>query len=388
MTRDAKQRVPRIKGSIFKFKGSNNWWIKYYVNGERVLESSGSDDIAVAQKLLAQRNAELLTDTWNDPKKRKITVADLYHALETDYRINAPTVAIGADKATRAERRWKARLEKHFGHIRARALTTDTLNKYVVWAQGEGLTNATINRDMAALRRAFYLAQEAGKIERVPKFPHLTEANPRSGFVEEAQFRKLISNAKELWLRALVTTAYTFGWRKSELLNLRCKQVSLTERTITLNPGETKNDEGRWVPLEEDLFVLLHALLIGKKGTDFVFTRNDGSRVRDYRDDWTALCKAADLPDLLFHDLRRSGVRNMIRRGVQQKIAMLISGHKTPSVFQRYNIIDETDIRLAVQKIAAGAKVEQAKIGQSVGRVAFENGATTLQIPAPKILPD
>ena len=66
--------------------------------------------------------------------------------------------------------------------------------------------------------------------------------------------------------------------------------------------------------------MLLHALVTGKKGDDLVFTRNDGSPVRDFRDAWAALAKAAGSPGLLFHDLRRSAVRNMIRRGVSQKV--------------------------------------------------------------------
>jgi len=94
------------------------------------------------------------------------------------------------------------------------------------------------------------------------------------------------------------------------------------------------------------------------------------------------------MPNLLFHDLRRSAVRNMIRRGVSQKVAMQISGHETPSVFQRYDIVDETDLRIAVEKIAAGAKIEQANFGHSLGIVEPKTSAAVLQIPAPKILPD
>lgn len=401
------KRSRRGTGSIFRFKGRDVWWIKYHRDGKPIRETSGSCKVKDAEKLLAKRLAEIQNNTYIDPKEQKVTVADLYGALETNYRIMARTPEIGADKATRAERRWKARLEKHFGHIRVRKLTTDDLNKYVVWAQGEGLTNATINRDMAALRRAFYLAQEARKIESVPKFPHLTEANARTGFVEEAEFQKLIANAKELWVRAMVTTAYTFGFRKGELLKLRVEQISLTDRTIRLNPGETKSGKGRVVPLDQDLFVLLQALVIGRKGNELVFTRSDGSPVIEIRKAWYALCQKANLghfeknsegkpqwKGLLFHDLRRSAVRNMIRRGVSQKVAMQISGHETPSIFQRYDIIDETDLRLAVEKIAAGAKAEHAnfgqqpKFGQHLGSMEPEASAAPLDIPPLKRLPD
>jgi len=134
--------------------------------------------------------------------------------------------------------------------------------------------------------------------------------------------------------------------------------VSLSDRAINLNPGETKNNEGRVAPFLDDVGAFLAVLIAGKKDIDYVFTREDGTRVRDFRDDWRAICHAAGFDDLIFHDLRRCAVRNMIRRGIPQKVAMRISGHKTPSVFERYNIVDETDLRIAVEKIAAGAKAE------------------------------
>src|SRR5262249_54741060 len=88
----------------------------------------------------------------------------------------------------------------------------------------------------------------------------------------------------------------------------------------------------------------------------YLFTRGNGSPVRDLRGTWDALVKEAGLPGLLLHDFRRSAVRNMIRRGVPQKTAREISGHKTDAIFNRYNIVSEADIQDAARKIEAGAK--------------------------------
>ena len=74
-----------------------------------------------------------------------------------------------------------------------------------------------------------------------------------------------------------------------------------------------------------------------------------GHRIVDFRDAWAEACEAAKIPGLLFHDLRRSAVRNMMKSGkVDQAVAMMISGHKTEAVFRRYRIVDEDDIERAL----------------------------------------
>jgi len=428
MTKQPRQKRPRGTGCIFTYKNSDTQYIKFPLgDGTSKIECTYSKSERDAQKLLNKRIGQVANDTYVDAQARKITVADLYRDFEADLRNNDRT-----DGLLRAQRLWEARLEKHFGHIRARNLTTTMLDAYVAWARNdpdepghdpdrESLTNATINRDMSALRRAFYLGLEKDKIAKVPKFPHLEESKPRKGFVREAAFRHLVSFAKSLWFRTLVTLAYTYGFRKGELLELRCEQVSLGDRAINLNPGETKNDDGRIAPFLDNVGALLQVLIAGKKDSDHVFTRGDGTPVRDFRDDWYALCRAAGLGEifcpscidseenhtialdaegrcprcskrakdpkyvgLLFHDLRRCAVRNMVRRGIPQKTAMTISGHKTPSVFERYNIVDETDLRIAVEKIEAGAKVELAEFGKSLVRQEPETRESQAENPTPK----
>jgi integrase len=214
------------------------------------------------------------------------------------------------------------------------------------------------------LRRAFSLGFDAEpqKVSRVPKFHRFIvseKGNERRGFVEEAEYRKLADGAiGQLWLRALLTLGYTYGFRKGELLEMRCSQVDLLNNTVSLYSGETKNDEGRTVVLTEACRILVMELRRGKQPRDYLFTRESGEPVRDFRGAWDVLVKAAKLSGLLFHDLRRSAVRNMIRRGVPQKTAQKISGHKTDAVFNRYNIISEGDIRDAARKIEEGAKAQ------------------------------
>jgi integrase len=135
------------------------------------------------------------------------------------------------------------------------------------------------------------------------------------------------------------------------MIGIRWSQVDFDSGLIALDPDETKNREGRQVPiLEGDMEDLL---LEAKKARDdawpnseWVFNRQ-GKQVKDIRGSWRLACIATGVPELNFHDLRRTAVRNMRRAGVPQVIRMKISGHKTDSMERRYNIVDEDDINIA-----------------------------------------
>jgi integrase len=179
----------------------------------------------------------------------------------------------------------------------------------------------------------------------------------------------------------MMATAYRFGFRKSELLNLRVGQIDLLQRTIRLNAGETKSGNGRVVKLTGDVYVLLQACIAGKESTDYVFTRPDGKPILDFRERWSHLTASAGCAGLLFHDLRRSAVRGMVRAGIPEVVCMKISGHKTRSVFDRYNVVTENDLADAALKIEAGNQV-WAEFGHSLAELqrSKESGlASTLE---------
>ncbi len=195
------------------------------------------------------------------------------------------------------------------------------------------------------------------------KFPRLKENAPRKGFVDDTAYGKLMGKAKELWLRGLLATAYTFGFRSSELIELRVEQINLADRSMGLDPGDTKNDDARTIRMTQEVYNFLAACKSGKKKGDYVFTRS-GEPVKDFRGAWWALCAKAGLgkfvkaeddklrwEGLLFHDLRRSAVRNMVRAGIPEVVSMRISRHKSRSVFDRYNIVSESDLVDAASKL-------------------------------------
>jgi len=107
------------------------------------------------------------------------------------------------------------------------------------------------------------------------------------------------------------------------------------------------------VPLTGELRVLLeHRRALRRLDSLLVFHRGDGTALGDFRKIWSARCTAAKVPGLLFHDLRRSAVRNMVRAGVPERVAMALSGHRTRAVFDRYNIVSEHDLRGATARTA------------------------------------
>src|SRR5262249_51607434 len=153
--------------------------------------------------------------------------------------------------------RWENHLMPFFGHVRASRLSTDDINRYVESRQVEKANNATINRELALLKRAFNFGTECTpkKVSTVPVFPKkLKENHPRQGFVDDEEYRRLSDLCPELWLRAIIAVAYTFGFREAELTHLRVRQVDLRERTIRLGSSTTKNGDGRIVKMTEEVY--------------------------------------------------------------------------------------------------------------------------------------
>ena len=353
---EKKSRRPNGTGSIYQ-RGLT-WWVKYSCNGKIYRQSSESGTKWKAERLLKAKLGELATQTFVEPKFDKTLVSELAEDMLRDYQVN------GKRSIADAKIRWTKHLEPVFGHMRAANVATDQVNKYIEQRQTEGAANATINRELAALKRMFSLGMQCTKVVRRPHFPHLKENNTRKGFLEDAQFDALRAECSKvgLWLRAMLEVGGTFAWRKSELENLRVNQVDLIAGTVRLEPGETKNDEGRTAIMPSTVRLLLEPCIVGKKPEDLVFTREDGSRIQDFRKTWNTACSAAKVPGLLFHDLRRTGVRNMIRAGIPERVAMTISGHKTRSILDRYNIVSTQDLKVAARRMEEAAIVATQEV--------------------------
>jgi integrase len=381
---------PRGSGSIYQ-NGSAVWWIKFYVRGIARRESSHSPDRKAAERLLKRRLAEVETKTYI--ARTNVKVDELIADLFAEYRQQ------GRKSIKTAEWRWKKHLEPFFRKLPADDLNTDLVQRYCAKREAEKASGGSINRELAFLKRAFHLGMRRTppKVRSCPVIPMYKESAPRTGFLEDAQYTPLAMECSKvgLWLRALLTTAYSFAFRKGELLSMRVKQIDLGTGTIRLEAGTTKNGEGRVIVMTREVATLLTACIIGKQPDDFVFTRPDkkrkdgtlvkGKPVNGFRKIWDRVCTSAGVPDLLFHDLRRSGVRNLRRLGVQESVAMRISGHKTRAIFERYNIVDGADLadaasRLDTKQNAASVELTQG-FGHDLGTIAANCTKTAAVAP-------
>ena len=216
-----------------------------------------------------------------------------------------------------------------------------------------GKANATINRDLSALKRMLKLGIQQGRVDRAPYIEMLKENNVREGFFKHGEFLKL-RNALPFYLRDFVTFAYKTGMRKGEISRLKWDQINLDDGYVRLGAKDTKNNKGRMVYFDDELREMFNGLWDARKESGkilpYVFLDRTGkNRIKKFDKAWKNACRKSGIGVRLFHDFRRTAVRNMVRAGIPEKVAMMISGHKTHSVFERYNIVDEDDLKLAAQ---------------------------------------
>lgn len=366
-----RRRRPRL-GSIYRRRKKlpdgrvaelPTWWIKYSNDGQPIRESTGTKHFKAAESFLKNRIKEIEAGIYSGPQADRIRIEELLEDLLINYQVNGRAYKDFAEPIVRLH------LRPCFGSMRARKLTTPDVERFIRKRKKEGAANATINRETAILKRAFNLAykQDPPKVMRVPHIPSLSENNVRKGFLEHSEF-VVLRRALPEEIRPLITFAFYTGCRRGEILSLKWSQIDLARRIVRLDPGTTKNDEPRLAPLPPELYEVLamQKSIRDEKYTacPWVFFRK-GDRIRDFRGAWDSACNTIGLvseagkPARIFHDLRRTGVRNLRRAGVSEEVAMKISGHKTQSVFHRYNITSEKDIQEAGRLL--GRYIEEMK---------------------------
>jgi integrase len=322
-----------------------DWWIGYHHNGKLIRENSRSTKEADAKRLLKRRITEIGIGKFVGPDADKLMFADLAQMLLDDYKVNGqvihPLEAV------------LKRLHSEFGNYRAVNITTDRVNAYKAKQLDNGYATATVALDLRALKRAFNLAVEAGRLATRPVIKVPEVDNARTGFLDHAEFTRLCA-ALPSDLQDPASFLYLSGWRVGEMRSLEWQDVDLNGHVIRLRAENSKNGQGRTLPLVGELLAIIERAEARRLlHSPFVFHRDSGRPVALFRKSWATACTKAGLGKVHVHDLRRCTARNLLRSGISEPVAMRLTGHKTPSIFRRYAITTESDLAEAAQKLQA-----------------------------------
>ena len=290
MTASNVNERPRLKGFGYLYKRGDLWWIRYSVRGKDFRESSGSEHERDAMKLLKRRWKEVGKGRFIGPSEERVLMDSLFDTLEVNYQNNQR-------RSLRTLKGHLRHLRAAFGDHRAIDVTEESIERYkatrlqeTTQRGGRPIKRATVNRELAALRRAFRLAVKQKRLLAAPVIELLEENNVRQGFVEPGDFEALVGNLPE-HLQDFARFAYVTGWRKGELESLTWADVNREAQIILLRSEHSKNKEPRLLPLPGELAEIIErrwqARVIqnpdGSTGlAEFVFHCGDGQPIRDF----------------------------------------------------------------------------------------------------------
>lgn len=345
--------------------------------GNRQFETVECETAEEAHGIRLARLNDIAKGIAVSSKPNTITFEELAADVVNDY------LAKGNSSWKDIEGRFRLHLNPFFGKKRAAKITTADFTAYIVHRKTEGAKVGTICRELEAARHAFYLGLDSKppKVLVKPKIPMPKENNVRKGYFELEQLEAICRHLPA-HLIPVARFGYITGWRHQEVMT-RCWR-HVTNAGISLDPGETKNDEGRTFPMVAPLKTLLDSLR--PEGAVFpnarIFTR-DGKDIVRFDKAWATACRKAGLPiryvqkrrmidkddrskgkevvtykrgpkkgqpilvmraAVYFHDFRRTAYRNLVWAGIPEKQARLAVGWLDPKTAERYNVPAKSDM--------------------------------------------
>ena len=354
---------------LFRRPGSSVYQLAFYVPGQvaPIRVSTKTTDPDVAERIRAAKEAELGAaalgyTTVALPAQATLTVGACLDLIEADY--------VMTGRRSWATTQYHVRRAREaFGSLRALDLSTAVVKRQVrLWLAAK-VRPATINRRLATLFRGLELAVEDKLLPRMPdcRIAMLDEDNVKVGFFERAEYEGLRAALSEDDLRDALDWGYYTGWRIDEVRSLTWASFNRETWELRLESRDSKNKQLRTIPCVGPLRAILDRRWKARRlGCPFVFHRS-GANLGDFGKTWAAAWEAAKLPlypaptaedservaPRTFHDLRRTAARNLIRAGVDRKTAKLITGHRTDSIFDRYDIKRPEDVADALIRVGA-----------------------------------
>ncbi len=336
---------------------SKVWWLDYGVHKQRHRESSHTTSKKEALALLRERITKRTSGTLSG-KPDRVSMSDLKSGLEKHYTRE------GNASWQRAQQAF-VHIDEFFGKdAKAMNITKARVFDYQDARLKDGAARNSVRYEVGVLSAAFGVAVEQDILATKPVFKQLAEGDKRSGFFEPGDFAALVVELPSD-IADLVRFLHATGWRRGEGVGLLWSQVdwddadyqgSHREPTpgpaacIRIGEAQTKGGDSRTFPIADarELCELLLARFKVRNGLH-VFHRN-GKPIGDFRKVWDSACKRAKLDGRLVHDLRRTAARDFRRTGVSEGEIMKLCGWKTRDMFDRYNIIDASDLTRAVAR--------------------------------------
>jgi integrase len=350
-----------------------SYLIAYYVGGKEQKESAKTPDPQVATRLLNERMGSVATGQAPPAGAHRVTIAELLAdrlaLFEVEQRPSLQT-----------EQGHIAVLTAALGPVRAVALTERMLQRFVADRRTAGDADATINRRLASLHSALRRGQKAKppRVTTIPPFPHLDESgNVRQGFATVAQAETIFATlrARDADLADAVEWKFWTGMRKGAIARLGWEQWDYETEMLRLPPPGRKKRTPKAIPLRQGhpLRAIIDRRWARRKARaketgslePLIFWRlyrgaprpglrpGDAVAVYQYRKAFARAAAAAGVPGLVPHDLRRTACRNAWQATLDRRVAMMLSGHATEAVFDRYNIDTGEQLADALDKIAA-----------------------------------
>ena len=365
--------MPRSRkgsGSVFqrtyrdskgKLRKTSNWYIEFVSGNRTIREATEYTKRSDAAEFLKKRVSDAMGGKI--VLSRNVTYEDLCKLILVDYE-NNERKSFRELQTSRLPH-----LDAVFGGTKAIDITTTSVERYKSLRLKDKAAPATVNRELATLKRMFRLGLRQGMVATMPYISMLAEHNVRKGFFELDQFRAILKHLPSEY-QGLFEIAYITGWRiRSELLSRQWRHVDFSGKGwLRLDPGEAKDaTSGR----EFQFTTWMREILERQKKwvskiekrtgqvIPWVFCRPDGSPIRDFHADWRDACKAANIQRIP-HDFRRTAVRNLERAGVPRTTAMAMIGHKTESIYRRYSIVDQGMVEVGTAKLEALQQAQRA----------------------------